>query len=409
MLSCRYSRCLYRVLDNAVLANAALTSVPGFSYAHQSLIRSFVDRGAPQAPSPHVTENRMQDLVEAIVICAAATTDRNRKARDAAYGRFGKYLNAMAAEPRTASPAHCIAYLHAYSRRGTYKLGTLTKCSPDSMHNQIGFLRKALEMYDQRVGPYCPITRQGNPFNSVEVMDFSTGYTKTMRRGGYRPRSAAPWQKEDYLAVLTHIQSELQEAEGLKRVLLARDAFAMSIGWSLFTRGKTVLDWHLHELATEAGSGEVPVGTRVICSPVSLKADLSPEPFMLVMADDCTNALWLLQQYWQVAKAEGAPLTDVLFRPLAPNQGAFLEKMVDTSTYHARLKIHFAAVGVPYPATPHGCRRGAYQAAVQEGATIDEVGELARIVTPKVRAIYADRHRHQPCRLKRVKRTMLDI
>jgi hypothetical protein len=97
------------------------------------------------------------------------------------------------------------------------------------------------------------VCHAGNPFNSVEVMDFLTGYTKTMRRGGYRPRSAAPWQREDYLAVLSHIQSELQEARGLKRVLLARDAFAMSVGWSLFTRGKTVLDWHLHELTTEAG------------------------------------------------------------------------------------------------------------------------------------------------------------
>ncbi len=85
-------------------------------------------------------------------------------------------------------------------------------------------------------------------------MDFSTGYTKTMRRGGYRSQSAAPWQRDDYLAVLTHIQSELQEAEGLKRVLLARDAVAMSVGWSLFTRGKTVVDWHLPELTTEAGN-----------------------------------------------------------------------------------------------------------------------------------------------------------
>jgi hypothetical protein len=141
--------------------------VPGFSYAHQSLIRSFVERGDPQVPNPHVAENRMQDLVGAIAICAAATTDGNRKARDAAYGGFGKYLNAMAAEPCTASPAHCIAYLHAYSRRGTYKLGTLTKCSPDSMHNQIGFLRKALEIYDQRRGPYCPVTQQGSECSSI--------------------------------------------------------------------------------------------------------------------------------------------------------------------------------------------------------------------------------------------------
>jgi hypothetical protein len=148
-------------VSQAFNVNAALTSVSGFPYAHQSLVRSFVQCGVPQAPSPNVAESRMQDLIGAIATCTEATTRGTRKQRDAAYTRFGKYLNAMAAEPRTASPAHCMAYLHAFSRRGTYQLGERTKCSPDTMHNQIGYLRKSLELYDQRVGPYCPATQQG--------------------------------------------------------------------------------------------------------------------------------------------------------------------------------------------------------------------------------------------------------
>jgi hypothetical protein len=39
----------------------------------------------------------MQDLIGAIATCAEATTRGNHKQRDAAYTRFGKYLNAMAA------------------------------------------------------------------------------------------------------------------------------------------------------------------------------------------------------------------------------------------------------------------------------------------------------------------------
>ena len=74
-----------------------------------------------------------------------------------------------------------------------------------------------------------------------------------MYRAGFHPQSAVPWQESDFLAVLHHVQSSLEAASGIQRVVLARDAFALSVGWHLYTRGKTVVDWHLHQLHTQQG------------------------------------------------------------------------------------------------------------------------------------------------------------
>jgi hypothetical protein len=74
-----------------------------------------------------------------------------------------------------------------------------------------------------------------------------------MYKAGFRSQSANPWKVDDYQKVLAHVQGRLDAATGIERVVLARDAFAMSIGWHLFTRGKTVLDWHLQHLETEDG------------------------------------------------------------------------------------------------------------------------------------------------------------
>jgi hypothetical protein len=208
---------------------------------------------------------------------------------------------------------------------------------------------------------------------------FQTGYRKMMARAGFRPQSAIPWQEEDFLAVLQHVQEAMQSAAGVQRVFLARDAFALSVGWHLHSRGKTVVDWHLHQLETEAGGswmlecvrvntvrrlrnhlpsfagvpikqlledGALADGVVIVCRPLSLKHDLKPEPFLLVMEVKPSNPLWLLQRYWEVAKEEGYPLQDVLFRPLTPDHKGFVEKLVDTSTYRSRLSVHFKAANI---------------------------------------------------------------
>ncbi len=101
----------------------------------------------------------------------------------------------------------------------------------------------------------------GNPFNSRSVWEWQSGYRKTLYKAGYRSQSAHPWKVEDYHKVLAHVQGRLEASKGIDRVVSARDAFAMSIGWHLFTRGKTVLDWHLHQL--ERGDGMYHMYLRV--------------------------------------------------------------------------------------------------------------------------------------------------
>ena len=144
----------------AVVQNA-LCSVAGFPYLQRALRQSFIKPSLPQRPTPQTAEKRLQNLVGALATCSAATCDETRKKRDATYNLFIDYLNGMNAEPATASDAHCIAFLDAYSHRGTFLVNGQPRSSPESMHNQIGYLRKAIELYDGRVGPFCPISLQG--------------------------------------------------------------------------------------------------------------------------------------------------------------------------------------------------------------------------------------------------------
>jgi hypothetical protein len=159
-------------------------------------------------------------------------------------------------------------------------------------------------------------------------------------------------------------------------------------------------------VASYLQQGTLAPGLAFLCRAMSLKHDLAPEPFVLEMVEEPSNPLWLLRQYWQVSNEEGHPLQGLLFRPLAPNHKSFLEKAVGNGTYRKRLEVHFQAVGVSYPATSHGSRRGAVQHARANGATAEEVGKLARIVTPEIRELYEDRFKHLPCKLKRVKRDL---
>ena len=93
----------------------------------------------------------------------------------------------------------------------------------------------------------------GNPFNSVHVEQFRVGYEKILCAAGYRPQSAHPWAEEEYVLVQEYLAQEVKAQGGLGKLLAARDAVCMSLCWALYTRTKTAINWHLHQLSTPLG------------------------------------------------------------------------------------------------------------------------------------------------------------
>jgi hypothetical protein len=147
-----------------------------------------------------------------------------------------------------------------------------------------------------------------------------------------------------------------------------------------------------------------PPGLQMTCTARRVKQDLMPAPFTVQAAEKGPCAVQLLWQYWHVCQAEGHPLQDYLFRPLRRDGKGFEERRGSCSAYNKRVKAIFTSIGVAYQPTPHGGRRGACQSAASHGATDEDIANLSRIKTPKVRAWYLDPTRHNGGALKRVRR-----
>jgi hypothetical protein len=136
--------------------------------------------------------------------------------------------------------------------------------------------------------------------------------------------------------------------------------------------------------------------------PRRLKRDLSPPQFLVEYAGKPSNPVYALAAYLRACRDFGQPIVSILARVLAPDRRCFVEKAMGSSQLTARLKPHFEAVGVEYPVTTHGGRRGAIQALTGGGVPSAAAGELAQIRTPAVRVCYEDEYRHLPCPLARV-------
>jgi len=143
-------------------------------------------------------------------------------------------------------------------------------------------------------------------------------------------------------------------------------------------------------------------GTLVYFQPKRLKHDLDPPGFVVPSGVDITNPVHALAEYLRACQGSGQPIQSFLARVMAPDRRRFLEKCMTSGQLTTRLRSHFQAVGVQYPVTTHGGRRGAIQALTQEGLAPAAVGEMAQIRTPGVRICYQDERRHLPCGVPRV-------
>jgi hypothetical protein len=143
-------------------------------------------------------------------------------------------------------------------------------------------------------------------------------------------------------------------------------------------------------------------GALVHFQPERLKHDLDPPGFVVPYRVDATNPVQALADYLRACQVSGQPIHNVLARVMAPDHRSFQEKRMTSGQLTTRLRAHFKAVGVQYPVTTHGGRRGAIQAMTLEGMASAAVGELAQIRTPAVRICYQDERRHLPCGVPRV-------
>lgn len=134
---------------------------PQFGRTHHMLLQSFVAPDQPQEVSPSIAAARMQSLVEAMAVCQEAVGHGNRKEREGAFSKFTKWLNEMGVSLAEAEPAHVIAYLQDYSKRGTFMTPEGPRCAPDTLKNHLGFLRKGMALYRKRQGLHDPDTHKG--------------------------------------------------------------------------------------------------------------------------------------------------------------------------------------------------------------------------------------------------------
>lgn len=143
-------------------------------------------------------------------------------------------------------------------------------------------------------------------------------------------------------------------------------------------------------------------GDLVHFQPRRLKHDQNPPGFTVPYAVAAANPVHALAMYLRICRAFRQPVESILARVLAPDRRRFKEKCMTSGQLTARLQAHFAAVGVPYPVTTHGGRRGAIQAMTNGGCSSAGVGELAQIRTPAVLIGYQDERKHLPCGVPRV-------
>lgn len=279
----------------------------------------------------------------------------------------------------------------------------------------------------------CAIVGPGNPARSAAVREFCTGYRKWMARNGYRQQSANPWQEEDLQEVLEQLDQKIRGTEGVARVKLLRDAFAMTIMWDTCIRGATAVAWRLQDLWTpkgdpeiwrqevEANSGmvgnrrggglgcagepaapllqpelKIAVGERVLFRAVEIKHNLHPEAMSVARVGGELCPVERLHSLLTASAAVGQPVTTHLCRPLAADKKRFLESSLSVSTLEGDVSKHFKAAGVPYHSTAHGSRRGALQQHADEGAPEGVLAHLAQIKTPEVLKRYLDTTRHMP-------------
>ncbi len=102
---------------------------------------------------------------------------------------------------------------------------------------------------------------------------------------------------------------------------------------------------------------------------------------------------WVVSLLVTAAKA-GQPITDYLFRPLAPDRQNFRNAPLESSALKHAFKKRFADAGVLEGQTPYGIRRGVIQAGVAAGRSQEEVMAQAHMLTPGVFKRYTDPLRH---------------
>jgi hypothetical protein len=93
---------------------------------------------------------------------------------------------------------------------------------------------------------------------SPTISKFLKGYGNRCKDWGYHPTSAPPWDEEELLLTLNHLESTLPNITGIPKMLLLRDAYCLSVMWQTMSRGDNAVDWRLDNIRLPTGGKDTP-------------------------------------------------------------------------------------------------------------------------------------------------------
>ncbi|KXZ42531.1 hypothetical protein GPECTOR_138g662 [Gonium pectorale] len=99
--------------------------------------------------------------------------------------------------------------------------------------------------------------------------------------------------------------------------------------------------------------------------------------------------------YLWLAGAAGQPITDYVFRPLAPTRQHFREAPYSSNALNARVKLHLHSAGLYEGETNHSFRRGALQAGADRGMSVAELMRMGQITSASTLKRYIDPAKNQ--------------
>ncbi|GIL93774.1 hypothetical protein Vretimale_78, partial [Volvox reticuliferus] len=370
-------------------------------------------------PAPVVTPPvgfYQRGLEKAQAVMDQALADSTRDRQDAAAAELQSWLSGAGAGTTLldASPEDLLVYLEEWwlpNHPGRKQEAAGPQAVKGVLSALSGWFSRA-----GRVGPFDPVSRTGNPCECPWVSDYRKGYTRLQMVGGYEEVSAVPMTEEKYGHLCQYLLDQAASATDVADTLTSlRDLLCVQFMFQSTYRGydvgKLALGDFCHPDYPDRADWRLPLpppqewppgatyrlcirerGTKTSRIQRAPAVYLQSNPTCPARCFPRTLALYM----WRARQpdADGFQVVDHLFRPLRPNRLAFKEEPLSSSALGARVRRHLHAAGLYEGETNHSFRRGALQAAAQQGLDESALKALGQIRSSAVLARYTDPTRH---------------
>lgn len=292
--------------------------------------------------------------------------------------------------------------------------------APASLANMLSHLSSYFEHVEGRSGPHQLLqgVQHGNPILSSAISQLRKGYSNQMRCKGVSQGAAVPVTFSQVQQLLEAHRAALAESEPgtILAVLLARDAFLISLLWHTALRGDNAGRLRTQDCISFDGqpvcselwaAGELVPGSEVFLRPdgtKTLRAANSGRVAVEVLSaeDSSLCCIWWLQQLGQEYAAHaGRLLTGYLTRPLLPSRAGFADKPMSSSSVNQMLKARQQQFGIDGVLSPHGFRRGRLQQLEDVGMSLAAITQHA---LNKTEATIQQRYLNRDAHLNNLKR-----